>query len=569
MAEFTDVTEVATRPFHGSSRPGDATSPGEVTWRAREPDTGRWVLVKRLPGAFGKARTTHALGLRHEQIVPVRRWLGDSGSLYIVRDWVTGRNLREQLQNEATTGFDQLRTLLDPVLDALEYAHEAGQAHGALTPENVIVDEGGIPRVCDFGMAANRNGSRGRYSPPPSFVPNGQPTAKADYYALCEVYKEFLPDRSPDDEPGTAARARLIRNLSDVQMTSANADELRYKLDAVTRIAELLGFCSSSTPYDSATPRIGPKLVCQVTPPTAVATAGSGTSVVMTIWNEGDAPLHIEAVGADVVWLNYHTRFIPFTLEPDEERDLTFTLSAARLRPGAYNSNLIIRSNHGMAAPDGNRSGSPWHEYVVALPVLVNGATHDSPVPLAERLPLQTPAESPLDDKNVSASGLASLHWTSQTATSPAIACIQEPDPGLVRYGQKAVLHVGIKNIGIQRLRIDKVSARPSWLSYPGEFQPLWIEPGATQFLGLSVAATSLTAGDYRAELSFVTSVQEETEMGQRNVWREMKCEVRVRVVRGSPPGADGVAPSAGCATLIAAVGATGAVAALVMALLH
>ena len=60
---------------------------------------------------------------------------------------------------------------------------------------------------------------------------------------------------------------------------------------------------------------------------------------------------HIEAVGTDVVWLNNQTRFSPFTLAPDDERDLIFTLSAARLQPGTYSPSLIIRSNHGMNGP--------------------------------------------------------------------------------------------------------------------------------------------------------------------------------------------------------------------------
>jgi hypothetical protein len=138
---------------------------------------------------------------------------------------------------------------------------------------------------------------------------------------------------------------------------------------------------------------------------------------------------------------------------------------------------------------------------------------------------------------------------------SPGIACIQEPDPAIVQYGQKGVLRIGVKNIGPQRLRVDKVRTRPSWLSYPGEFQALWIEPGATQYLGLTVAASTLTAGDYRAEVAFTTSVQEDTEIGQRNVWREMKCDVRVRVVRSalSAGGAPSI-PGTGCATLIAGI---------------
>jgi len=539
LAEFTDVNEVDT----------PERRQGIMTWRAHDVTLDRTVLIKRFPGSYRKARTTHSLGLNHPRIVPARRWLTDSGYLYVVRDWVDGDNLRGRLSNPGARAFDRLRKLLDPVLDALEYAHTAGQAHGAVTPENVLIAGDGRAILSDFGMAAEKNGSRGVYSPPPQFRPNGDPTPRADYFQICEVYKEFLPERAIDDEAGTAARARLIRNLSDVQMTSANVDELRYKLDAVTRIAELLGFCSTAPEDQTAPTRIGPKLVCQVMPTTAVVNAGSGTSVALTIWNEGDEPLRIEAVGSDVVWLNNQARFTPFVLNADDERDIAFTLSAARLRPGAYSPSLIVRSNHGMAPTQTPGEGTPWHQHVIAVPVLVQGEAETeepptlSPPPLAERLPMRETIPPPLE------TGMRPVPPARQD--SPGIACTQEPDPTVIQYGQSGVLHVGVKNIGAQRLRIDKVKTRPSWLSYPGEFQPVWIDPGATQFLGLTVAASTLTAGDYRAEISFTTSVQEETEVGQRNVWREMKCDVRVRVVRTASSGVAPV-PSTGCATLIA-----------------
>src|SRR3569833_1565487 len=127
LAEFADVTEVPT------------STPGVLSWRARDSVSDRVVLIKRFPADYRKARTTHSLGLKHPQIVPARRWLSDSGYLYVIRDWVPGRNLRNRLDEPNVRAFDRLRSVLDPVLDALEYAHTAGQAHGAVSPENVLI----------------------------------------------------------------------------------------------------------------------------------------------------------------------------------------------------------------------------------------------------------------------------------------------------------------------------------------------------------------------------------------------------------------------------------------------
>src|SRR3569833_1078549 len=129
LAEFTDVIEVET-----SER-----RQGVTTWRAYDSLQGRPVVIKRFSGNYRKARTTHSLGLNHARIVPARRWLTDSGYLYVVRDWVEGKNLRSGLSTPGARAFDRLRALLDPVLDALDYAHTAGQAHGAVTPEYVLL----------------------------------------------------------------------------------------------------------------------------------------------------------------------------------------------------------------------------------------------------------------------------------------------------------------------------------------------------------------------------------------------------------------------------------------------
>ena len=107
------------------------------TWTARELLSTRQVLIKRLPDSESKPRATQALALRHPRIVPTRRWMLDGDALYLVRDWVPGINLRQTLSQPALRAFDRLHARLSPLLDALDFAHTSGIAHGAVTPENV------------------------------------------------------------------------------------------------------------------------------------------------------------------------------------------------------------------------------------------------------------------------------------------------------------------------------------------------------------------------------------------------------------------------------------------------
>lgn len=546
LAQFEEVREVAT------------ATPGAQAWQAR--DGGRDVLVKRLPdSAGGKTRATQALALAHPHIVPTRRWLCDGGHLYVVRDFAPGQNLRQALTDAARRAFDRLQALLNPLLDTLDYAHRAGLPHGGVTPENVLVGPDGGTLLCDFATIENTPGGvHQKYAPRHLLLSDGRPTPRADFYALCELYKEFLPARSPDDEAGAAARARLLRNLSETQQSAGSLDELRYKLDAVARMADLLGFSSGAPAPDGPRAFEGPRLVCSVSPPTSTLNPGGAAAIALTLGNDGDQPLTVESVTSDAVWLNLPARLDPFSLLPDARRELVWTLSGARLLPGSYTANLIVRSNSGMttARP---AEGRPWHEQAVAVPTRVLGGANPAPAappprpaPLAEDLPGFEPDKTMVFPVHSLAAPPGEEH--------PGIAVTQEPDPGLARAGQNGVLHLGVKNIGPQRLRIDRVTTSPSWLTYPGSFQSLWIEPGATQYLGFSIVAGSLPAGDYRAEVMFVSSITTETLLGPKPVWREMQCAVRVRVVRGGPAGQTNPnkAQGAGCAPVLLALSSLG-----------
>lgn len=515
LAQFEDVQAVPT------------ATPGAAAWTAREAGGGRRVLVKRLAGDAAKTRATQALSLTHPRIVPTRRWLADGDKFYVVRDFVPGRNLRETLADVSQRAFDRLHARLLPLLDALDYAHGAGLTHGAVSAENILESD----QFPDFALLSDFAAAR----TPAETVP------RRDFSNLCGLYKDFLPARPEGDEAGSAARVRLLRNLTETQETTQSAEELRYKLDAIARMAGLLGFNAAEMADDAAThTRRGSRLVCAVSPPTATVTPGGGTTVTLSLDNEGDSPLHLESVTSDAIWLNLPNGFTPVNLDPGTGGDLLWTVSAARLSPGAYNATLSVRSSDGSTTLR-PAVGAEWAEQKIALPVLVKAPGADTaeaapkaeaalkpaPVPLAENLP--------------------------HSGELPGIACVQEPDPGLVRGGQSGVVHVGVQNIGPVRLRIEKIHTRPKWLTYPGDLRAIWVEPGETRFLGFALDAANLAGGDYVAQVTFTTSIVADTLLGPKPVWRDMACEVRVRVVRGGedalPPGAG----RAGCVPVVLA----------------
>ena len=511
LAQFEDVTPVPT------------ATPGAAAWTAREAGGGRRVLVKRLAGDAAKTRATQALSLQHPRIVPTRRWLVDGDSFYVVRDFVPGRNLRETLSDVSLRAFDRLHARLLPLLEALDYAHSAGLTHGAVSAENVL-DSDQYP---DYALLSDFAEAR----TPAETVP------RRDFSELCGLYKEFLPTRPADDEAGSAARVRLLRNLTETQETTQSAEELRYKLDAIARMAGLLGFNAVALEADTAArTRLGSRLVCAVSPPTATVTPGGGTTITLSLDNDGDSPLHLESVTSDAIWLNLPNGFTPVNLEPGTGGDLLWTVSAARLTPGAYNAALTVRSSDGSTTLR-PASGTAWAEQKIALPVLVKAPDAEQ----AEQQANPKAREVPL------AEGLP------HSGELPGIACVQEPDPGLVRGGQQGVVHVGVQNIGPTRLRIERIHTRPKWLTYPGDLRAIWVEPGETRFLGFALDAANLAGGDYVAQVTFTTSIVADTLLGPKPIWRDMACEVRVRVVRGGEDALPAGAGRAGCVPVVLA----------------
>jgi serine/threonine protein kinase len=142
LAEFDEVSEIPT------------ATPGAAAWKAHDRQTGHPMLIKRLPpDPQTKTRATQALSLDHPNIVKTSRWLRDVPGVYVVRDYVPGRNLRSLLADAAQRAFDRLQERLNPILDAIDHAHHSGFAHGAVTPENVLIDENGRPILSDFATA--------------------------------------------------------------------------------------------------------------------------------------------------------------------------------------------------------------------------------------------------------------------------------------------------------------------------------------------------------------------------------------------------------------------------------
>lgn len=67
-------------------------------------------------------------------------------------EFVRGLPLQEYADSHQL-GARQRLEVVAKVCDAVEHAHQRGIIHRDLKPGNILVDEGGQPKILDFGVA--------------------------------------------------------------------------------------------------------------------------------------------------------------------------------------------------------------------------------------------------------------------------------------------------------------------------------------------------------------------------------------------------------------------------------
>jgi beta-lactam-binding protein with PASTA domain/tRNA A-37 threonylcarbamoyl transferase component Bud32 len=122
-------------------RPGAVEA--QVPQYAREPS-----FVERF-----RREAQAAANLNHPNIVAIYDWGQESGTYFIVMEYVQGRSLRDLIRSEGPLEAGQAADITAEIASALAFAHRSGVVHRDVKPGNVLLTQSGTVKVTDFGIA--------------------------------------------------------------------------------------------------------------------------------------------------------------------------------------------------------------------------------------------------------------------------------------------------------------------------------------------------------------------------------------------------------------------------------
>ena len=219
-----------------------------VVYLARDPRLQREVAIKTLHFSHPDPQKNQQLlsearmvsQLRHPNIVPIFEVGEEHGDLYLVFEYVPGKNLGDYLKNNDRLSPAKAIAILSPVLDAIAHAHAAGIIHRDLKPHNILIGSNGMPRVMDFGIAAHvespsTDGEAYMGTPAymaPEYIAHRVTGERSDVFAAGLVFYELLTGQRAVQGDTVYAIMNRIAN-EDIRLPKIDGAEFDDRLASV------------------------------------------------------------------------------------------------------------------------------------------------------------------------------------------------------------------------------------------------------------------------------------------------------------------------------------------------
>jgi len=147
-----------------------------------------------------------ASSLSHPNIVEVYDVGEDNNQYYIVMEYIEGKHLKELLKKRGKLTLSEVIDIMLQITDGMSVAHDAYIIHRDIKPQNIMIQENGVVKITDFGIAMAMNATQltqtnsvmgsVHYLPPEQANGKGS-TLQSDIYSMGILMYELLTGKLP------------------------------------------------------------------------------------------------------------------------------------------------------------------------------------------------------------------------------------------------------------------------------------------------------------------------------------------------------------------------------------
>ncbi len=189
-----------------------------------------------------KEEAKAAANLTHPNIVTVHDFGFDQDRLFIVMEYVPGKDLKQIIKERGALPVYLGTRLIVQACAGIGYAHRAGLVHCDIKPHNMLVTPDNRLKVTDFGIARalasvkHDEQTQAIWGSPAYFSPeqaSGKaPSPASDVYSLGVVLFEVLTGQLPFTDPSPQELA-LLHRFSDPPLPREINPEISQELENI------------------------------------------------------------------------------------------------------------------------------------------------------------------------------------------------------------------------------------------------------------------------------------------------------------------------------------------------
>ena len=174
------------------------------------------------------------------EIVHILSYFVENDTAYIVMEYVDGITLKNHLEQFGRPMTeDEVLSIMEPVLKALQKVHDHSLIHRDISPDNIMLLKNGGIKLIDFGTVRYIDDSgnskstdtvmKGGFAPIEQYNTRGNLGTWTDVYALCATFHYLLTGRRPEEAPARLDNGEKLERLRSRPDLSENFIQILEK----------------------------------------------------------------------------------------------------------------------------------------------------------------------------------------------------------------------------------------------------------------------------------------------------------------------------------------------------